>query len=331
MNTIKTLINKIFEFISSKLKTTKIESEVSAVGVRSQQIEASVQQAFYVLKNCEHNINALAEFMMSLRGEIQIEMQRVRLGTSASPDGGLAVVMYLDLLENVLTGSITMDGAQSGVGEQPYDPLRRSLGRDWPTSAMTMIGSARMRNLRNLLEMALENGVEGDFIETGVWRGGACIYAKAIFDAHGAKTRQVFVADSFRGLPLPNEVDYPQDAGDTHHSYSELAISRGAVESHFRRFGLLDQRVIFIEGWFSETLAKAPIDKLCVLRLDGDMYESTIVALEALYDKITPGGFVIVDDYLLEPCAQAVNNFRARRSITAPMHQVDGAAVWWRV
>lgn len=187
-----------------------------------------------------------------------------------------------------------------------------------------------MRNLRNLLEMALERGIEGDFIETGVWRGGACIYAKAIFDAYGAQ-KCVFVADSFRGLPRPNEAAYPQDTGDPHHTYAELAISREVVEANFRRFGLLDERVVFIEGWFSETLLKAPVEKLCVLRLDGDLYESTIVALEALYDKVAEGGFVIIDDYLLTPCAQAVNDFRSRRNITLPMHAVDGAAVWWEV
>lgn len=334
MHPIATLRTRISESISSYLKTGQIHSEVSAAGVRLHQIEAKleqVQQALHAARNCEHNVHALGDFMMGFRGEMQIEMRRLRQGPGASGNGGWALAMYLDLLENVLTGTVTADGAQSSVGEQPYDPLRRSLGRDWPTSAMTMIGGTRMRNLRNLLEMALQNGVEGDFIETGVWRGGACIYAKAIFDAHGAQARRIFVADSFQGLPPPNEVDYPQDAGDTHYSYAELAISREAVESNFRRLGLLDERVIFIEGWFSETLATAPIEKLCVLRLDGDLYESTIVALEALYHKVTVGGFVIIDDYLLGPCAQAVNDFRSKRGITAPMQPVDGAAIWWQV
>lgn len=334
MHLIPALKTRISKFISSYFNMDQIHSEISAANVRLHQIEAKleqIQQALHAARNCEHNIHTLGDFMMGFRGELQIEMRRLRQGLGVSSNGGWGVAMYLDLLENVLIGAVTMDGAQSSVGEQPYNPLRRTLGRDWPTSALTMIGGTRMRNLRNLLEMALQNGVEGDFIETGVWRGGACIYAKAIFDAHGAQTRRIFVADSFRGLPPPNEVDYPQDAGDTHYSYAELAISRETVESNFRRFGLIDERVIFIEGWFSETLATAPIEKLCVLRLDGDLYESTIVALEALYHKVSAGGFVIIDDYLLGPCAQAVNDFRSKRGITAPIQPVDGAAIWWQV
>ena len=307
-----------------------LQSQQALQSLQAQLVQMA-QMSQQTAKNSDDQVQALRDLVLGLRGEMHLELRRLRLGSQGIGDGGHALAMYLDLLENVLTGAATEDTAQSSVGDQPYDPLRRSLGRDWPTSAMTMIGGARMRNLRNLLEMALQRGIEGDFIETGVWRGGACIYAKAIFDAYSAQMRRVFVADSFRGLPPPNVADYPQDAGDTHHSYAELAISREAVEANFRRFGLLDERVVFIEGWFSETLGTAPVDKLCVLRLDGDLYESTIVALEALYDKVSVGGFVIIDDYLLAPCAQAVKDFRSRRGIVAPMQAVDSAAVWWEV
>lgn len=302
----------------------------------SDQIVAQAQSAQLIASNARADAAALRDYVMGFQSQMQLEMHRVRLSAASGGDMAQTVssqsaAKYLDLLEGVLTGEIMSDGAQSSVGEQPFDPLRRSLGRDWPTSALTMIGGTRMRNLRQILELALQNGVEGDFIETGVWRGGACIYAKAIFEAHGQGSRRVFVADSFRGLPPPNTTDYPQDAGDTHHTYEELAISRDQVTDSFRRFGLLDDRVVFIEGWFSDTLPKAPVDRLCVLRLDGDLHESTIVALKSLYDKVSPGGYVIIDDYLLAPCAEAVNDFRAERGIDAPMHQVDGAAVWWQV
>lgn len=302
----------------------------------SGQIIAQAQSAQLIANNANASMQALRDYVMGFQSQMQLEMHRMRLLAESGGDAGRATMsqsatMYLDLLAAVLTGEITKDGAQSSVGEQAFDPLRRSLGRDWPTTALTMIGGARMRNLRTILELALQSGVEGDFIETGVWRGGACIYAKGIFEAHGQGSRRVFVADSFRGLPPPNTADYPQDAGDTHHTYEELAISREQVADSFRRFGLLDERVVFIEGWFSETLPTCPVEKLCVLRLDGDLYESTIVALKSLYHKVSPGGYVIIDDYLLGPCAQAVNDFRAERGVTAPMHPVDGAAVWWQV
>jgi O-methyltransferase len=239
--------------------------------------------------------------------------------------------LYLDLLEAALTGVLTEDPSMAPWTEDGFDPIRRELGRDWPARAQTMIGTARMRNLRILCERALAERIPGDLIETGVWRGGACIYMRGILAAHGDPTRRVFVADSFRGLPPANPSQYPADEGDTHNTYTQLAVSRAEVEQNFRRYSLLDDRVVFLEGWFKDTLPSAPLDRLSLLRLDGDMYESTIQVLDALYAKVSPGGFVIIDDYILKPCAKAVDHFRATHGITAPLNDVDDAAVWWQV
>jgi O-methyltransferase/8-demethyl-8-(2,3-dimethoxy-alpha-L-rhamnosyl)tetracenomycin-C 4'-O-methyltransferase len=141
----------------------------------------------------------------------------------------------------------------------------------------------------------------------------------------------VFVADSFAGLPPPDADSFPADTGDIHHTFDPLAVSRSQVEDNFRRYGLLDDRVVFLEGWFKDTLPQAPIDQIAVLRLDGDMYESTIQALDALYHKVSYGGFVIVDDYVLPPCAQAITDFRAKHGIGSTILPIDGSGVWWRV
>jgi O-methyltransferase len=250
-----------------------------------------------------------------------------------TPHGGTGggADLYLDLLEAALTGSLNQDVSQAPWTKGVHDPARRAIGHDWPASAETMIGTARMRNLRMLAQRAIAENVPGDFIETGVWRGGACIYMRGILAAAGQTSRRVFVADSFQGLPPPDETSYPADAGDEHYKFQQLAITREAVEQNFRRYQLLDEQVVFLEGWFKDTLHKAPIEQLALLRLDGDMYESTMDALDALYAKVSPGGFVIVDDYVLKPCAQAINDFREKHGITSPMHEVDGSAVWWQV
>jgi O-methyltransferase/8-demethyl-8-(2,3-dimethoxy-alpha-L-rhamnosyl)tetracenomycin-C 4'-O-methyltransferase len=154
---------------------------------------------------------------------------------------------------------------------------------------------------------------------------------RGILAAYADSRRRVFVADSFAGLPRPNPDVYAADAGDIHHTHKQLAISRREVEDNFRRYELLDEQVVFLEGWFKDTLPVAPIQKLSILRLDGDMYESTIQTLNALYEKVSSGGFVIVDDYFLRPCRQAVDEFRARKSITSPLLPIDGWAVWWKV
>ncbi|MEO0995020.1 MAG: TylF/MycF/NovP-related O-methyltransferase, partial [Pseudomonadota bacterium] len=165
----------------------------------------------------------------------------------------------------------------------------------------------------------------------GVWRGGACIYARAILEAFGETDRTVWVADSFAGLPPPDAEKYPRDKGDKHHKNAALAISRADVEEHFRLYGLLDDQVQFLEGWFKDTLPGAPIESLAVLRLDGDMYESTMDGLAALYDKVSKGGFVIVDDFGAVPaCADAVRDFLAARNETVAFTEIDWTGVYWR-
>ncbi|HET8699595.1 MAG TPA: TylF/MycF family methyltransferase [Gammaproteobacteria bacterium] len=207
----------------------------------------------------------------------------------------------------------------------------RAEGRDWPSLALTMIGAKRLDNLQQCVETVLEDGVPGDFIETGIWRGGAVILMRAILKAHGVTDRIVYGADSFEGLPKPDAENYPADTGDRHWTFDQLAVSLEQVTANVARYGLLDHQVRFLKGWFKDTLPSAPIERLAVARLDGDMYESTIEALEVLYPKLEPGGFLIVDDYgAVEGCKRAIEDYRRRAAITEPMTAIDWAGVYWR-
>jgi hypothetical protein len=244
---------------------------------------------------------------------------------------------YLNLLEQTLTGAILKDVGFTPHPSRPdpiladaYDPENRALGIDWPRHAHTMIGTSRLRVLRGQIEQVLDEGIPGDFIETGVWRGGVCIFMRAILAAHGVKDRRVWVADSFAGLPPPNPDQYPADRGSELHNIPILAVALEEVKRNFAKYGLLDEQVEFLPGWFRDTLPRAPIKTLAILRLDGDLYESTIQALESLYDKVSRGGYVIIDDYIIRSCRQAVHDFRARRRIANSLEQIDSCAVCWR-
>jgi O-methyltransferase len=187
-----------------------------------------------------------------------------------------------------------------------------------------------MTNLREIAEIVLQNDIPGDFIETGVWRGGACIMMRAALNAYGDTQRRVWVADSFCGLPAPTP-EIAADFNDQHYTFTELFVSSDQVRANFERYGLLDGQVRFLEGWFSETLHTAPIERLAILRLDGDMYESTMDALGALYDKVSAGGFIIVDDFgAVAGCQKAILEFRQRRGITDPLYDIDGFGAYWR-
>ncbi|MHB1036360.1 MAG: TylF/MycF family methyltransferase [Pirellulales bacterium] len=236
--------------------------------------------------------------------------------------------LYLDLLKKCLTRYIFLN---EQPGQATEDPALRIDGRDWPPTAETMIGLKRLDNIELCIREVLERGVPGDLIETGVWRGGAVIFMRGLLQALGDTERLVWVADSFQGLPRPDEKNYPADKGDPHWSYKDLAVSQEQVKRNFEKYGLLDDRVRFLVGFFKDTLVRAPIDRLAVLRLDGDMYQSTMEALTALYPKLSPGGYVIVDDYGAIPnCRQAVDDFRRQYSITEPLRSVDWTGTFWK-
>ncbi|OED37965.1 macrocin O-methyltransferase [Chromatiales bacterium (ex Bugula neritina AB1)] len=239
--------------------------------------------------------------------------------------------LYVDLLKRCLANTIYCDTPQDKWSGGQYNTQLREYGRDWPSVAHTMIGTKRLNNLHACIEDTIENGIEGDLLEAGVWRGGATILMKGILNAHGVSGKKVWVADSFEGLPVPDEVRYPADTGDIHHQYDALAISEEEVKGNFEVYDLLDEDVVFLKGWFEDTLHKAPIRKLSVLRVDGDMYMSTINVLESLYDKVSIGGYVIIDDYHAVPgCKKATDDFRANRSITRPMMEIDGVGTYWQ-
>jgi hypothetical protein len=154
---------------------------------------------------------------------------------------------------------------------------------------------------------------------------------RAVLKAHGVKDRTVWVADSFEGLPPPNPEKYPADAGMTLHEATFFAVSLETVKNNFSRYGLLDDQVKFLKGWFKDTLPSAPIEKLAVLRLDGDLYESTMDALVHLYPKLSPGGYIIVDDYgTVFPCKKAVSDYRKKHNITEPIIKIDWAGAYWQ-
>jgi hypothetical protein len=239
--------------------------------------------------------------------------------------------LYIQLMKNCLTNVIYGDDNVLHGQRRPFDMQVRADGNDWPACAHTMVGLKRLDNVQFCVEDVLARGVPGDLMETGVWRGGTVILMRAILKAHAVIDRRVWAADSFEGLPPPNAEKYPLDARLMFHRFKELAISLEAVQENFRRYDLLDEQVCFLKGWFRDTLPTAPVHQLAVLRLDGDLYESTMDALTHLYPKLQRGGYVIIDDYNDIPaCRQAVLDYRDRHRITGDMVPVDWTAVYWK-
>jgi len=270
--------------------------------------------------------------------------------------------LYLDLMKGVLTRHLLIDEEAWDIGVSPAgwvqdesargkvkrvtrdllarrqlrlvhtggNPALREVGEDWPPTAETMVGLRRLDNVQSCVEAILADGTGGDLIETGVWRGGCSIFMRAVLAAHGVEDRQVWLADSFEGLAPPDLAAYPHEFTVDLSEFTALAVGLDIVKRNFAKYGLLDDQVRFLPGWFADTLPGAPIEQLSLIRLDGDYYESTMTALTSLYPKLSPGGYVIVDDYQIDACRRAVDDYLRSVDEKPRFVEIDASSVFWQ-
>jgi O-methyltransferase len=268
------------------------------------------------------------------------EMRAARPRPGAEP----MRVAYLELLKLCLcdlAGARTLSVSRTGDTRRPDSQVKcreldeeelvlRARGSDWPFSGLTMVGLKRLDDFQVCIESVVADGVEGDVIEAGSWRGGAGILARATLDSLGADERTVWVADSFQGLPAPDPGTFPEDHELDLSQVDFLAIPAEEVRGHFARFGC-EQGVKLVEGFFDQTLPGLRDRRWSVVRLDGDTYEATWVGLESLYPGLSAGGYLIIDDYgLIHECREAVDDYRREHGITEPIEKVDWNGVHWR-
>ncbi len=264
---------------------------------------------------------------------------------TSQPDAQALRAAYLELLKLSLcdlTGASTREVRWTGdrrvfsrtlAGDDQI--ANRRLGKDWPLDGLTMVGMSRLDDLQACVESVVADGVEGDMIEAGAWRGGASILIRATLDSLGAHDRTLWVADSFQGFAPPQAGDPEADRElEAHMSQiGFLAPSLETVKGYFERFGVADN-VNFVPGYFEETMAELSGRRWSLVRLDADTYRATRVTLDALYPGLANGGYLVIDDYfhpyLPESCRKAVDDFRAEHSIHEPVQQIDWNGARWR-
>jgi O-methyltransferase len=254
------------------------------------------------------------------------------------PDADALRRAYLDVLKLCLTdlggtttGSVGLGDAGAVASRELAGEQRRlrAAGMDWPLHGLTMVGLNRLDDLQRCVESVVRDRVEGDLLEAGVWRGGASMLMRATLDALGDRERTVWVADSFQGFPERDAHDRDSNAAPWS-SMDYLSVPVEEVRASFARFGL-ERGVRFVPGFFQETLPALAGGRWSLVRLDGDTYDATRLALDALYPGLAVGGYVIIDDYgVVEDCSRAVHDFRAEHGIDEPLEQPDWASARWR-
>lgn len=258
----------------------------------------------------------------------------------APPAAHSAYAKYVHLLKGSLTGTLHATAYAAALqkgGHVELVPLRDEHrhrleeGREWPAFGETMIGLARLDHLQSCVEDVLARNVPGDFIEAGVWRGGAAMLMKAILDLQGDHGRKVWLADSFAGAPSPSAEEDQLESPACYHSIPFLSVSADEVVGNFRRYGLHDDRVRLVQGYFKDTLPRLADETWAIVRLDGNLYESTLDGLVHLYPRLAVGGYLIVDDFgCCPPCRKAVEDYRRLHGIHDEIQDIDWTGVFWR-
>jgi hypothetical protein len=194
--------------------------------------------------------------------------------------------------------------------------------------SITMIHLPNLNNIQELFKYIYDNNIKGDLLEAGVWKGGATIFMTALNKYYNTN-KKIYACDSYEGLPKKS--NYIEDNIVNGSDWQTYAVSLDEVKDNFKKYNLLDDNVIFVKGFFEESLKNINIEDISILRLDGDMYTSTISCLDELYDKVVKGGVIIIDDYGWEiaGAGKATDDFRKKRNINTKMIFSYGSCWFW--
>jgi len=175
----------------------------------------------------------------------------------------------------------------------------------------SLIEVSWLKGLYRLAREVERKGIVGDFVECGVYRGGsAAILGHAL--KRSTMARQLWLFDSFQGMPRPTEADGPSAPALEGDFVGDEENARRLL----RKVGAPLDRVKVVAGWFHETFPSVAIPRVALLHIDADWYESVRLCLERFYDAVEPGGMVVLDDYFDWPgCKAALDDFGRARGL----------------
>ena len=234
---------------------------------------------------------------------------------------------YIDLIKRSITNFHYLGGTSSFEEFRSvthYDLENSRWKIDRLACPLTLLTKGQLDLLESVVATLESQKVPGDFIEAGVWRGGVIVLLRALLGAYGISDRKVFAADSFEGIPLNSS-----DRTDPVNAWSDRWVAKlDEVQQNIRRFGILDERIRFVVGYFSDSLRNLSQERFALIRLDSDSYDSVLTSLEYLYPRLSKGGFLIVDDWHLQGCRDAVKDYLTKHAIAEDVHVRDNNAFW---
>lgn len=236
------------------------------------------------------------------------------------------------VINHLFSNKVSGDSVHlKGIDELGNSAIQPHL-RNYVEYAHTLLGHERLTHLEACLTQIVAEGIKGDVLQAGCWRGGSAVFLRGVLDVLGESKRRLWVADSFSGLPASTcgpDIGHEMDAS----VYPVLSVSLDEVKEVFNKYDLLTDGVEFLPGWFSESLRHLPAKRIALLHIDADLYESTLDVLNMCYTNVVNGGFIVIDDYgILPPCREAVDEFLSSQNTEiVPIRVGDHAAYWRRV
>jgi hypothetical protein len=208
---------------------------------------------------------------------------------------------------------------------------------DWETinfvKPYTMTSVERLKSLIDAVNYVSTNGIEGDFVECGTWKGGSVMCMQKKLIELNQTNRKFWVFDTYEGMPEPDELDknFKQTSAQQLMNEEEKEKSLTWAYSNYEETtgnilstGYPKEKINFVKGLVEDTIPQTPIDKIAILRLDTDWYSSTKFELEHLYPKLVKGGVLIIDDYgHWEGCRKAVDEYFTNNNIPIFMMRID--------
>lgn len=233
---------------------------------------------------------------------------------------------YIELIKRAVSGYLQLGAEQPFAAfdfTRFYDTRAGTWKIDAASRPLTLLGKAQIDLIEDCVVRLEAEGIQGDFLEAGVWRGGVIALLRALVTAYGID-RKIHAADSFAGIPLNTRFKHdPVDLWP-----DRWAAGLDEVKANLERFGLLDDRIAFLPGLFDDTLPRLTDERFALVRLDSDSYDSVLTSLDWLYPRLSRGGIVIVDDWHLPGCRFAVDAYRTRHGIIDAVQETGGNG-WW--
>lgn len=197
----------------------------------------------------------------------------------------------------------------------------------------TMTGPERVVSLIRAVDYLVKHEIEGSIVECGVWKGGSIMAILKSLIKNNSFDREIYLYDTFDGMPMPSDMDLSFDGK----SAEEQLTNSNKDDSLVWAYAPFEQvkknifsikyprdKIKFVIGKVEVTIPKVMPDKIALLRLDTDWYESTKHELKHLFPRLANGGVLIIDDYgHWQGCRKAVEEYIAENNVKIFLSRVD--------